>query len=152
MATIVSCVCCAGCAEQKDAPAKSTPAKPTAKSGPLFNPTNPNHVRIEAAIRGQLEKPSGDLTQADLDQVTALNLDNRWLTDVSVLAALTNLEVLSLKSNELTDVRALAGLAHLKKIDLSANELKSLDGLTELTQLEELYLKENKLTNLSARI
>ena len=37
---------------------------------------------VEKAIRGVLEKPTGKLTEADLEQVTYLYLSNSQLTDV----------------------------------------------------------------------
>ena len=38
---------------------------------------------IEAEIRKELQKPNGELTKADLEKVTELNLQNNKLTDVS---------------------------------------------------------------------
>jgi len=43
-----------------------------------------NHV-VEAAIRKELKKPTGELTKADLEKVTALSLYNNQLTDVKGL-------------------------------------------------------------------
>ena len=40
---------------------------------------------IEAAIRKSLKKPTGELTKADLEKVTALSLYNNQLTDVKGL-------------------------------------------------------------------
>ena len=40
---------------------------------------------VEKAIRFQLDKPEGELTEADLKKVTALNLNNNTLTDVKGL-------------------------------------------------------------------
>ena len=38
------------------------------------DPNEPNNVEIEKAIREELKKPTGELTKADLEKVTKLNL------------------------------------------------------------------------------
>ena len=40
---------------------------------------------IEAAIREELDKPTGELTKADLEKVTSLYLDDNQLTSVKGL-------------------------------------------------------------------
>jgi hypothetical protein len=46
---------------------------------------------IEAAIRKKINKPTGELTKADLEKVTRLTLDNNQLTDVRGLEKLTEI-------------------------------------------------------------
>ena len=66
----------------------------------IANPT------VEKAIRKSLKKPTGELTKADLEKVTALNLRFNQLTDVKGLEKLTQLEFLGLKGNpDLTQAR-----------------------------------------------
>ena len=54
---------------------------------------------IEKAIREELEKPTGELTKADLENVTGLDLGRNQLTDVKGLERLTQLKNLWLKDN-----------------------------------------------------
>ena len=54
---------------------------------------------IEAAIREDLEKPTGELTKADLEKVTDLHLFNYQLTNVKGLEKLTKLPSVSLRAN-----------------------------------------------------
>ena len=52
--------------------------------------------KIEAAIRGAISKPEGELTQADFDQVTKLYLSGNEIseTDIETLkVALPNCEI-----------------------------------------------------------
>ena len=56
---------------------------------------------IEAAIRKSLKKPTGELTQADLEKVTVLDLKGKNLTDVKGLEKLTKLRWLKLGHNRL---------------------------------------------------
>ena len=46
---------------------------------------------IEVAIRKKINKPTGELTKADLGKVTRLTLDNNQLTDVKGLEKLTEI-------------------------------------------------------------
>jgi Leucine-rich repeat (LRR) protein len=76
---------------------------------------------IEAAIRWQVNIPTGELTKAALEEVTYLDLQSNQLTDVSALSELTELTELGLVGNQLTDVSALAGLTQLEWLYLQNN-------------------------------
>ena len=102
---------------------------------------------IEAAIRKELKKPTGELTKADLGKVTKLALYNNQLTDVKGLEKLTQLKSLNLHGNKLTDVKDLEKLTQLRELDLDFNKLTDVKGLEKLTQLRELDLDFNKLTD-----
>ena len=77
---------------------------------------------VEKAIREELKKPTGELTKADLEKVTKLDLSFQQLTDVPKgLEKLTQLTKLYLNSNKLTDVTGLEKLTQLKVLILKAN-------------------------------
>jgi hypothetical protein len=122
--------------------------KPTAW---VSDPNDPNNVTIEAEIRKSLkyigESPAGELTQADLEKVTELELDGKQLTSVKSLEKLTQLESLHLSHNKLTDVKGLENLMQLKELPLDDNQLTDVKGLENLTQLEGLWLPRNQLTD-----
>jgi len=69
---------------------------------------------IEAAIRKELKKHVGELTKADLEKVTSLNLRNNQLTDVKGLEKLTQLKLLFLYNNPALTLTK-AQIAELKK-------------------------------------
>ena len=98
---------------------------------------------VERAIREELKKPTGELTEADLEKVTHLNLSFNILTSVKGLEKLTQLEELYLGSNQLTDVKGLEKLTKLKVLILTSNKLTDVKGLEKLTQLERLNLTYN---------
>ena len=126
---------------------------------------------IEAAIREELYKPTGELTKADLEKVIVLDFDNNQLTDVPQgleelpqlislyfsrnkltdvkrLENFEQLEWLALDENQLTEIpNGLENLTQLKVLDLKNNQLTSVEGLEKLTQLKFLDLRNNKLTN-----
>ncbi len=76
---------------------------------------------IEAAIREQIRKPTGELTKADLEKVTQLDLRNIQISDVSALKELKQLTVLVLVGNQISDVSALKELKQLKELYLQNN-------------------------------
>ena len=168
---ILAVVALVGCGGKKEAPKEENrvrvqrvtpnPELPKATVGKLI--TNPI---VEKAIREQIYKRTGELTEADLDkatslilsyneltevpkglenlnQLTSLHLWNNQLTDVKGLEKLTQLETLNLQDNKLTDIKGLEKLTQLKSLRLEDNQLTDVKGLEKLDQLTELYLMDN---------
>ena len=105
---------------------------------------------IEAAIRKAANKPTGNLTKADYEKVTTLNLDKNQLTEVPKgLEKLTKLTTLKLWANQLTDVKGLENLTQLRVLFLNNNYTftEVPKELEKLTQLRELWLNGNELTD-----
>jgi hypothetical protein len=102
---------------------------------------------VEKAVRKSLEKPTGELTKADLEKVEYIGI-NAQLTEVPKgLEMLTKLKTLSLENNILTDVKGLEKLTQLTKLYLGKNQLTDVKGLEKLTQLTQLSLENNRLTD-----
>ena len=117
----------------------------------VSDPSDPNNVKIEAAIRKKLEKPTGELTKADLEKVTKLVLSNKQLTSVKGLEKLDQLKELYLGGNQLTEVpKEPEKLTKLTRLDLSLNKLTSVKGLEKLTQLKMLRLERNRLRDVKS--
>jgi Leucine-rich repeat (LRR) protein len=77
---------------------------------------------IEAAIRKAAKKPPGELTKADYEKVTELNLVNAPLTEwPKGLEKLTNLTELDLNNNNLRDLKSLEKLTQLEWLELQNN-------------------------------
>ena len=77
---------------------------------------------FEYAIRETLEKPEGELTEADLEKLTYLTLHRNQLTELpKSLEKLTQLTHLWLNSNQLTDVKDLEKLTQLATLNLKDN-------------------------------
>ena len=98
----------------------------------------PNSPKAKAA-----KKPMGELTKADLEKVTVLDLQDNQLTDVKGLEKLTQLTFLNLYCNHLTTVKGLVKLTNLKYLDLGGNRLADVKGLVKLTGLRLLVLNDN---------
>ena len=99
---------------------------------------------LEEAIRKELFKQEGELTQADLEKVKELSLANNRITDVESLEKLTNLKELTLKYNQLTSVKGLEKLTQLKKLNLDDNPALTKAQIDELQKaLPKCDIKSN---------
>ena len=71
------------------------------------DPSNPQNVIVGMEIRGLYEKPTSELTKADLEKVELLKLGSTQLTDTDLkeLAKLQQLTDLDLRFTKITDAR-----------------------------------------------
>ena len=136
---IIAVVALVGCGESKEekAAAEAKAAAEDKAGAWVADPNDSNNVKIEKAIRETPSvrrlfaearasgEPMGELTKADLEEVTHLNLHGNHhgngLTDVKGLEKLTQLEVLNLGSNQLTSVKGLEKLTRLRVLNLANN-------------------------------
>ena len=98
-------------------------------------PANITDPIVEERVRVELRKPAGELTNADLANVTYLILSGTKITDASLkeLAKLKNLTRLSLGSTEITDagLEEVAKLKNLTSLNLSRTQITKA-GVAEL--------------------
>ena len=129
---------------------------------------------LEQAIRWELDKPTGDLTETDLASLvslpaddigissleglqycvnlTYLDLSGNYISDLSPLQGLAQLEYLYLDVNNISDIGALANLAQIYYLDLSGNYISDLSPLQGLAQLQYLYLDVNSISDIQALV
>jgi len=102
---------------------------------------------IETAIRKELKKNTGKLTEADLKKVANLGLIDKRLNHAPEgLEKLTQLTHLALDHNQLSNVKGLEKLSKLTHLSLFNNQISDIKGLEKLIQLEVLVLAVNQLT------
>jgi len=113
-------------------PKTKFPSPPTIKTNgnPVKPKTQPPKVvpinldgatAIEEAVRLALDKPTGNLTKADLEQVREIYMPHDEIHNLEPLAGLTNLEELFLFNNQITNLTPLAGLKGLKRLIIFDN-------------------------------
>lgn len=85
---------------------------------------------------------------AALTNLTDLNLNFHNVVDVSALEAMTRMNALDLWGNEIEDLEPLRGLEDLFWIDLDDNEITDIEPLGGLTNLLALHLNGNRVQDL----
>jgi formylglycine-generating enzyme required for sulfatase activity len=104
---------------------------------------------LNAAIREELQKPNGPLTQTDMLVLTNLNARNRNVSSLAGLEAAHNLASLDLQINRLTNFSLPTELTKLTTLDVSINPLTNFFLPNGLTNLASLTLESAGLTNLT---
>ena len=107
---------------------------------------------IEEAIRIELKKPEGELTQADYQELKKLSVYRvgRPVKDITLVGELTNLERLDFAGGDISDPAPLAKLTKLWRLQIYGCGLKDFSALTDMTLLEELMASSNQVSDLSS--
>ncbi len=104
---------------------------------------------LEALVRESMGKPDGDITVAEAEAVTKMDLGIEWqqdpsdgtqIKDLSGIENFKNLEDLGLNFHAITNISPLAGLTKLTSLSLGGNPVADITPLSGLTQLEWLTL------------
>jgi hypothetical protein len=95
---------------------------------------------VKAQIAKQLDKQPDQLTRADLLGTTELSLMGQYVSDVSYLAQLTNLQALDISFTYVDTVEPLLHCRSLRKLDISDTDIKDIGPLGKLPQLATLSM------------
>ena len=79
--------------------------------------------QLEAAIREQLQMPTGDLTDTSLQNLVWLNAYNRGITNLSGIEFASRLETLVLEHNAISDLAPLSTLRSITWLKLAAKSM-----------------------------
>jgi len=105
---------------------------------------------LEAAIRAAIDKPTGDIYRSDLEALTSLSATSQSIADLTGLEYCTNLLNLDLGGNlYISDISVLGDLTNLQTLDLHANQINGISALTGLTNLWNLGLGSNQISDIS---
>jgi internalin A len=91
---------------------------------------------------------SGGLKMLSLDFV-CVNGRKNYLTDITFLSNMPQLEHLSLYGNNISDINPLAGMVHLKHLNLQDNRIVDINPLANMKYLNTLLLDYNRITDVS---
>lgn len=95
---------------------------------------------LESAVRAELGKPLGILSQADLLDVTEINASGLNIRTLDGIEGCRNLTVLDLRGNQVRSITPLENLVNLRVLDLGDNSISQITALSGLFLLEELNL------------
>ena len=97
-------------------------------------------TNLETIVRIAINKPTGEITNGDLADLTELKAVGYGIRKLNGLEYAVNLKAIFLGYNQISDINALSGLTKLTKIDLRRNQISdisTLSGLTKLTEINE---------------
>jgi Leucine-rich repeat (LRR) protein len=127
----------------------STPKETPTSSSWVSDPSDPNNVAIEKAIRLTLKKPEGAITNEDLKQLKYLDLASDKLTDISSLPKSSPFNYITFRSNQITDISPLKHYPTLTRLTLNYNNVSDLSALRNCKLLKRLDADRNDITDLS---
>jgi len=104
---------------------------------------------LEGVIRDALDKPEGDITPAELAELTNLSAREQRITDLSGIEYCTNLTRLDLSKNQIRDVSPLSSLTNLTRLQLDRIQIDDISPLSSLTNLTDLSLRSNEISDIS---
>ncbi|MEF2968667.1 leucine-rich repeat domain-containing protein [Paenibacillus sp. M1] len=128
---------------------------------------------LEQAIRIELNKPTGTITEQDLASLTSLypedsekkvvsltgleyavNMESLMLpglgiTSIEPLKNLRKVTFLALNGNQISEMEPLQEMKQLKQLIIDANNIEKLDALSGLTNLTDLLIGHNRIKDLS---
>jgi Leucine-rich repeat (LRR) protein len=104
---------------------------------------------LEAAIREAVGKPTGDIYEADVENLTSLYASDRGIVTLTGLEHATSLRHLYLDYNHISDISPVANLSSLTDLYLGSNQIGDMSPLGELTSLTHLDLHSNHIGDIS---
>jgi Leucine-rich repeat (LRR) protein len=104
---------------------------------------------LGAAVRETIGKPTGEIYEADVENLTSLYAPERDIVSLTGLEHATSLRHLYLDSNNISDISPLANLSSLTDLYLGCNEISDISQLGNLTSLTLLRLDSNNISDIS---
>lgn len=166
---ILSLAACGAPAAQQTDAATSAPATEAPAIEPAEEPTPEPAPEVvvftdevlEEKVRAAMGKPEGDITLAEAEAVTELDLSIEpgtplsRIKDISSLQYFKNLTVLKLawsfNNNEAeVDISPLAGLTKLVALYMNSDGITDISALAGMTNMLDLKIWGNKITDISA--
>lgn len=105
---------------------------------------------LENAVRKQIGKQTGNLSQSDLDSVTNLVAVDQDIKDLSGIENLTNLNEIFLGGNPITNIDSLGKLTKLDNVNLTGCQIENISPLVSNPNIQFLFLSSNNITDISS--
>ncbi len=105
---------------------------------------------LDSAVRKQVNKLEGVLTDKDLKSVRTLNAENKEIESLEGIQLLENLIEVNLNGNNIKNISPLESLEFLQIIKLKDNQVEDLTSLIYLSELKIVDFRFNKITTVEA--
>jgi len=107
-------------------------------------------ANILATIGQAINKPTGDIYQSDLADVSSLTAENRDCSDLSGLKYCTSLTSADLGGNQIGNISSLSSLSDLSELGSLLDQLFNISSPSGLSDLSGLVSLLNQLGNISS--
>ena len=112
---------------------------------------------IEEQIATQLNKEVNQLTEDDLTKTKELSLMGKYVSDITYISKLINLESLDISFTYVDNVENILNLKNLKKLNISSTHIKDIRPLKNLPQLDwlsmwNLWLDREQINELKEKL
>ena len=104
---------------------------------------------LEGLIRKALNRPNGELTARELNDLTVFESSGKGLTLLEGLQYAVNLKKLILNEHGIRNISELGTLKKLNQLNLFGTKVEDLSPLKDLQNLKSVTLHQNRITNLS---
>ena len=105
-------------------------------------------TKLLQAIRDELKKTTGDITQIDMEKLTRLSLEGD-IKNLEGLEYAKNLKELRLTDTDIKDLSPIQDLTNLEKFYVMSTPISDLSALKNLTNLQELLIMGSFITDLT---
>src|SRR6056297_3274167 len=104
---------------------------------------------LEDVIRNNIDKPTGEIYESDVDEIISLTALSSNIDNLSGIEYLNNLEYLDFGNNQVSDISPLSNLTDLESLDFGDNQVSDISPLSNLTNLTHLYFGNNQVSDIS---
>ena len=115
---------------------------------PLADPGKMAQTPVFEAILGGADARNCVAALNKAKELTTLDLSNKGVTDISMVASLTNLTSLNISKNNVQKLDAISGLTKLTTLDFSENKVSDLAPLKGLVALTDLNGAKNEIVDI----
>ena len=105
---------------------------------------------IREAVARELDKAPSQLTNADYEKVTLLDLSFSSFKNIKLLENLKNLKILVLYETQIDDIGSLSSLTNLQELHLDGTLISKVDALARLTKLQNLTLAQTNIVEVDS--
>lgn len=106
-------------------------------------------ANLEQAVREAIDKPTGDIYESDLLDLTIFAPTSRGISDLTGIQHCVNLSALSIYDNNVTSINPLRELENLTALTLSYNPVEDYGPVSEISTLQTLFINFNMVEDIT---
>lgn len=106
-------------------------------------------ANLEATIRDNIHKPSGQILQSDLTGLVFLDANSRGIVNLTGIEQCVKLQVAFMSGNAISDLAPLASLPELFALQVNGNAITDISSIAGMDQITVLFVDVNPLASIA---